>query len=498
VAGAVNLRTKVLGIVLGLVILLGLTVTLQVRATLTKSFDSKLQEQGVSVTRDLAARATDLILVNDLYALHQLLQETLTNNRDVRYVFIVDQQGQVLAHTFGTGFPNNLLNVNIVDPNEHHHAVWLTTEEGRIWDIAVPIFEGRAGTARVGLAEAGMQRAVNTVTGQLLLTTVLVSVIGIAAATALTWILTRPILSLARAAEAVAQGDLNQRISRWADDEIGDLAEAFNTMTESLMHAANERAERDQLRAQYVSGVIAAQEEERKRIARELHDGTGQLLTSLLLGLHALGDTADPSEMQQRTEDLRKMVGHTLQEVRSLALQPKSLYKASKFDEHTLQEVRSLALQLRPSALDDLGLPAALEHYVGDCCRHYGLKIELTIHGLEDSRLPPAMETALYRMVQEALTNVARHAQAQTASVILERRGSEMIMIVEDNGRGFDPNAVNRGEHRLGLYGIRERAELLRGKLTIESEPGQGTSIFVTLPLDVQAADEPLLVLSTD
>jgi signal transduction histidine kinase len=462
IAGAVNLRIKVLGIVLGLVLLLGLTVTLQVRAALTQSFDSKLQEQGVSVTRDLAARATDLILVNDVYALHQLLQETLTNNRDVRYVFIVDQQGQVLAHTFGTGFPKNLLTANTVDPNEHHHAAWLPTEEGRIWDVAVPIFEGRAGTARVGISEAGMQRAVNAVTGQLLLTTVLVSVMGIAAATVLTWILTRPILSLARAAEAVAQGDLDQRIARWADDEIGDLAEAFNAMTESLARAARERTERDQLRAQYVSGVIAAQEEERKRIARELHDGTGQLLTSLLLGLRALEDAPDQAEVGQRIEDLRKMVGHTL------------------------QEVRNLALQLRPSALDDLGLPAALEHYVADCCRHYGLKIELTTHGLEAFRLSPEVETALYRMVQEALTNVARHAQAQTASVILERRGGEMIMIVEDNGRGFDPAAVSQDEHRLGLYGIRERAELLGGKLTIESGPGQGTSLFVTLPMDGQ------------
>ena len=474
IAGAVSLRIKVLGIVLGLVLLLGLTVTVQVRAALTKSFDARLQEQGVSVARDLAARATDLILINDLYALHQLLQETRANNRDVRYVFVVDQHGQILAHTFGSGFPRNLLAANTVDPNEHHHGVWLSTEEGRIWDIAVPIYEGKAGIARVGLTEAGTQRAVNIVTGQILLTTVLVSAVGIAAATALTWILTRPILSLAQAAKAVAQGDLNQPIAHWADDEIGDLAEAFNSMTKSLAKAAKEREERDQLRAQYVSGVIAAQEEERKRIARELHDGTGQLLTSLLLGLRALEDTPDRAEMRQRIEDLRKMVGHTL------------------------QEVRNLALQLRPSALDDLGLPAALEHYVADCCRHYGLRIELTIHGLEESRLPAEVETALYRMIQEALTNVARHAQAQTASVTLERRGGEIIMIVEDDGRGFNPNVANQDEHRLGLYGIRERAELLGGKLTIESEPGQGTTIFVTLPLDGQVINRSPLAVSSD
>ncbi|GAB4410160.1 MAG: HAMP domain-containing protein [Anaerolineae bacterium] len=464
VAGAVNIRTKVLGIVLGLVLLLGFTVTLQVRNALTRSFDEQLQDRGVSVTRDLAARATDLILVNDLYALHQLLQETLTNNRDVRYVFILDPQGQVLAHTFGAGFPRGLLTANTVDAAAHHHAVWLSTDEGRIWDIAVPIFDGRAGVARVGLSEAGMRHAVNAVTGQLLLTTVFVSAIGIAAATALTWILTRPIISLVQAAEAVAQGDFSRRLTRWANDEIGDLAEAFNAMTASLARAARERAERDQLRAQYVSGVIAAQEEERKRIARELHDGTGQLLTSLLLGLRAIEDAIDHAEVRQRAGELREMVSHTL------------------------AEVRNLALQLRPSALDDLGLSDALEHYIADCCRHYGLHIEFTAHGLDEQRLPSAVETALYRMVQEALTNVARHAQAQVASVLLERRGDEIVLIVEDNGRGFDPDAVSKREQRLGLYGIRERAELLGGRMVIESAPGQGTSLFVTIPLDGQAS----------
>jgi sensor histidine kinase regulating citrate/malate metabolism len=212
VAGAVNIRTKVLGIVLGLVLLLGFTVTLQVRSALTRSFDEQLQDRGVSVTRDLAARATDLILVNDLYALHQLLQETLTNNRDVRYAFILDPQGQVLAHTFGAGFPRGLLTANTVDSAAHHHAAWLSTDEGRIWNTAVPIFDGRAGVARVGLSETGMRHAVDAVTGQLLLTTVFVSAIGIAAATALTWILTRPIISLVQAAEAVAQGDFSQRL----------------------------------------------------------------------------------------------------------------------------------------------------------------------------------------------------------------------------------------------------------------------------------------------
>ncbi len=459
IAGAASVRTKILGIVLALVLLLGLGVTAQVRITLIRTMDAQLQEQAISVTRDLAARATDLILVNDIYGLHQLLRETQSNNSNVRYAFIVDDEGQVIAHTFGSGFPQNLLDANTVAGIEHHHSVVLDTDEGKIWDIAVPIFDGRAGVARVGLSEVGVRNAADTVTGQLLLTTVLVSVIGITAAAFLTWILTRPILQLAQAAQAVGRGDLSQRVPRWADDEIGDLAESFNAMTGALAKAEEERAEREQLRARYVSGVITAQEDERQRIARELHDSTSQSLTSLMVGMRALSDTCDSPALRHHADELRAIAAQTL------------------------DEVHNLALQLRPSVLDDLGLPAAIERYVADCQRRYPLHIDLAIHGLENERLPAEVETALYRIVQESLTNVARHARAATASVLIERRNGVVRAIIEDDGRGFDPEAVGKAEQRLGLYGIRERAELLGGRLTIESEPGHGTSLFVEIPL---------------
>ena len=112
VAGAVSIRTKILGIVLALVLVLGIGITLQVRAMLTQLMNVQLEEQSISVTRDLAARATDAILINNLYAMHQLLKETLTNNISISYAFIADAQGNVLAHTFGDGFPAHLLQAN--------------------------------------------------------------------------------------------------------------------------------------------------------------------------------------------------------------------------------------------------------------------------------------------------------------------------------------------------------------------------------------------------
>lgn len=459
VAGAVSIRTKILGIILILVLLLGLGITLQVRFTVTQMMNTLLQEQSVSVARDVAARATDPILINNLYALHELLRETRANNADVRYAFIVDAQGRVLAHTFGDGFPDGLLASNGVTADQHHHTVMLNTDEGAVWDTAIPIFDGRAGVARVGISEAGVRRAINAVTGQLLLTTVVVSVFGVTAAAFLTWILTRPILNLVQAAHAVGRGDFSQHVARWADDEIGELSAAFNAMTAALSRAERERAEREELRLQYAKGVIAAQEDERKRIARELHDSTGQSLTSLMLGLRTLSHARDQSEIQLRTEELRDIAAQTL------------------------DEVHTLALQLRPSILDDMGLAAALERHVADCRNRYPIRIDLAMRGLNGKRLPPEVETALYRIAQEALNNIARHAQAQTASVLLEREDDSVRAVIEDDGVGFDPTAAARTDGRLGLYGMRERAELLGGRLTIESAAGQGTSLFVEIPV---------------
>jgi signal transduction histidine kinase len=456
-AGSVSIRTKILGIVLGLVMLLGLGVTAQVRYTLTRAMDAQLQEQSVSVARDVAARAADLILINDLYALHQLLHETQANNLSLRYAFVLDPNGQILAHTFGAGFPAGLREANTARADEHHHTVILNTDEGPVWDTAVPIFDGRAGVARVGLSETLVRQTVDAVTGQLLVTTVAVSIIGVTAAAFLTWLLTRPILQLAQAAQAVGRGDLTQRVPRWANDEIGNLADSFNAMTDALAVAAEARSERDQLRARYVSGVIAAQEDERKRIARELHDSTSQSLTSLMVGLKALSAACEGPDFRQHIEELRSVAAQTL------------------------DDVHNLALQLRPSVLDDLGLPAALERYVADCRRRYRLPIDLAVRGLEVERLPAQVETALYRIVQESLTNVVRHAAARTASVLVERRNGSVRAIIEDDGRGFDPVSASR--EQLGLYGIRERAELLGGTLTIESAPGQGASLFIEIPI---------------
>lgn len=460
IAGAVSIRTKILGIVLGLVVLFGIAAIIQARYALTASMTTQLEEQSVSISRDLAARSTDPILLNDLLRLHDLLDETLANNPNVRYAFLVDPQGQVIANTFQGGFPLELLSVNSAQSDEHHHTVLLRTDEGLIWDTAVPILNGKIGTARIGLSDATMQAAVSTLTAQFLLMIVLVSATGILVAVFLTWILTRPILSLANATHAVAKGDFSPRVKRWANDEVGDLADAFNVMIEELARTDELRRERESLRRQLLEKVIATQEDERRRIARELHDSTSQNLTSLIVGLRIMEANCTQCAAQSKATDMREV--------------------ASK----TLDEVHDLSMRLRPRVLDDLGLAAALERIASEWQARYKIPVDVAIH--LDGRLPGEVETAIYRIVQEALTNIARHAQSHSASILVEQHGGLVRAIVEDDGVGFDIN-TNQGERHLGLLGMRERAELFNGTLTFESTPERGTSIFIEIPLSPQA-----------
>jgi signal transduction histidine kinase len=157
-----------------------------------------------------------------------------------------------------------------------------------------------------------------------------------------------------------------------------------------------------------------------------------------------------------------------------------------------LKEIREVALHLRPSVLDDLGLLAALRHYLKGYQNRRRLLVDFQALGLDGKRLPPEVETSLFRITQQALTNVARHAQARHVTVLLEHRGSSVLLIVEDDGRGFDAIRVMNApphEGNLGLYCMRERASLVGGTLTIEATPGRGTTVFVRIPLESRTGD---------
>ena len=228
------------------------------------------------------------------------------------------------------------------------------------------------------------------------------------------------------------------------------LAETFASRA-AIAVDLSQRVARDALRR-----VVAAQELERRRLARELHDETGQALTSVLLALR-------PLEEKAADEATRAVVA----EVRELVVA-------------TLHDVRRLAVELRPKALDDFGLEAALERLTQTFAEQAGLPADFHAR-LGNERLPEEVETALYRIVQEALTNIVKHAQASRVSVVLTRKGDSAVAVIEDDGLGFDEDETRDGG--FGLVGMRERVALLDGRVTIEASRGSGTSIVAEVPL---------------
>ena len=229
-----SLRTKVALSVAGVVLLVTLISTLFTREILASDLRRELEERGRVIATDLAERSVDHVLRANFIDLHQLIQETRAKSKDVRYIFVSDPMGNVIDHTFETGFPTDLLTLASDKPGREHQAQLLQTEEGFIRDIAVPIFEGRAGVLHVGMAETRVYAAVAEVVRNLLIAAGGAVVVGATLAWLLAHLLMRPMLRLVGVAEAVRGGDLSRRSSLATQDEVGHLGRAFDTMTERL------------------------------------------------------------------------------------------------------------------------------------------------------------------------------------------------------------------------------------------------------------------------
>jgi signal transduction histidine kinase len=247
----------------------------------------------------------------------------------------------------------------------------------------------------------------------------------------------------------VVAHDKTGRDPRFTDEDLR-LAETFAARA-AVAADLSTRVARDA-----VARVVDAQELERKRLARELHDETGQALTSVLLGLKEVEDARDAAELREATARLRKLLVETL------------------------QDVRRLAVELRPKALDDFGLVAALERLAQTFEEKTGIPVEVEAM-LGDTRLPQEVETALYRIVQEALTNVVKHARASRVSVFLRRKDDTVAAVIEDDGIGFSAEDARNGGW--GIVGMRERIGLLDGRLDVESSPDRGTSVVAEVPI---------------
>ncbi len=271
----------------------------------------------------------------------------------------------------------------------------------------------------------------------------------------------RPQIELSKVMNRVQAGERSLRAPMTGIDPQSDqLARTFNMMLDTIDESNRHRA----------AQIINAQEEERKRVARELHDETSQVLTSLLISLALLEESTTSPTARER-----------IVETRQLAHQ-------------TLRAIRSLSIDLRPSALDDLGLLPALRWYIKEYQQKFPIEVEFHTSGFKE-RLSSEMETVLYRIVQEALTNVARHSHATKAAITMKEENGVVDVLIQDNGTGFKAGTLEEKpadgeEHGWGLVGMYERAKLLEGDLTIDSAPGKGTTIHANLPIRAQAVSE--------
>lgn len=264
----------------------------------------------------------------------------------------------------------------------------------------------------------------------------------------------RPLSSLVQTMEAVSQGHsrIRAREGLISDPLTNNMIGTFNRMLDELESSREDVA--------VLAGkVVAAQEEERRRLSRDLHDNAGQVLTLAVLAVNSIKLCEDPAEIGKRASEAEEIISQAV------------------------EEVRRAALELRPVMLDDLGLAPALQWYVQQTSKAIGIPVELQVSGVK-RRFPPGTEVTIYRVVQEALTNATKHAQASRVTISLEHDGDTLRATVSDDGQGFDQAKVGRGtQSGLGLFSMKERVALLGGTLAIESQPGKGTRVTAELPV---------------
>jgi signal transduction histidine kinase len=440
------------------------------------TFSDIMQEEGsgediIVVAVPILSRDGEFrgILSGRFYVQFQRIGEEIRKlyGDEVGEAYLIDRNGRVIYHPnyafLGADFSQRL-SVSRLLSGDRHGAVLVEGEDG----VRRVVGYATVGVTGWGLVVQEPWAEVVAPAVRSLQPIVVALVIGIGVL--VTFLLmgvqrvVGPITRMAAYARLVAAGDYTVHVPSSPIRELRDMADAFNEMVEQIArYQAGLR--------QYVAAITKSQEEERRRIARDLHDDTIQALIAIGQRLELARDLIyeSPDEAGDQLRDLRKMVTRTI------------------------ESVRAFSRDLRPTTLEDLGLVPALQYLVNNLIQRDGTDASLEVEGSPEG-LPPDLEVTIYRIVQEALTNVRRHAQASQVQVRAQFLPHLVIITVRDNGIGFEvPDDVTELAHQgnYGLVGLRERAQLFGGQLIITSQPGAGTEVQVLLPRQLPPPSMP-------
>jgi signal transduction histidine kinase len=448
---------KIIGISLLAATIFGSATLFYTTNALSRHLYSQLDRRARASAAWVAYAVEEPLLVGDWLAVRERVTRALALAPDVRYVVVRNVSGKPVAHTFPSAPPPGLEALAPWSPPGECVVRVLRTPDGLVMDACYPVVKGRAGSVEIGLGDHEITRDIAALSRSQLAALALSVTVGMGLGLLLTNLLLRPVQHLVRAARRIERGHFDARSRVSSADEIGQLAVAFNQMAAALAAYRQAVQEKERLRQLLLDRVVQAQEEERKTLSRELHDQFGQSLAALKL---AIGAGASAGQLPPALHD------DLLARIRQLS-----------------DEAHRLAWGMRPAILDDYGLDKALARYIQELCRTSGLQIDYQYSAPPDlGRLPSRIEVTAYRVVQEALTNVLRHAQATHASVVVLRERHRITLLVEDNGKGLDLTQ-NTSDLSLGMAGMRERAALLGGDCDVESRPGEGATIRVHIPL---------------
>jgi len=485
-----NLRAKItLGVVVPLTLILGVFTFIEA------SRHREIEIYNLTILASQSGKVIESSLRNAMlesnFSEVQRILDSIGDAGEFRIVYLLDSNGKIIFSPHGQDVGNRLDNnhptcqaCHKLPPKARPSSVLVTDDDQRVFRSMYPIRntpecmtchapeEPIIGLLLTDIPFTKVESALAADLRENLLWwfgTIFVTIIVVNLA--MSNIVINRLEKLAQALVGFGQDHLSLRLPADDPDEIGQLSEAFNSMSQRIEEeAAENRALSDHLyqqsqqRGQLLKHLITAQEDERKRVARELHDDLGQALGALALQTEALEQLID-----QDTEG----AVHQLNITQDLITD-------------TSDRMYELILALRPSTLDDLGLISALQSHAERYLEGSGIVFELNTDGLTD-RLEPEMETTLYRIYQEALNNVRRHSGAKKVSITISMHDGFLESVIQDDGRGFDLNKLdtNRENPRgWGLLGIKERVSQWGGQVEIATQPGNGTLIRLRFPID--------------